>query len=298
MNCQDFEKIINDLAREQMMEARERATGLAHAEECQRCAARLRDERALSGGLRSLSLSAEHLEAPARVEATLLAAFRNPDRAAAVTPTTIQPTTPVAPIIPVAPAATTRALHRWRWATAIAAALLMLFIAFAATRLQTQQGLQPPAQLASAHDPQPLSVLWDSFAQGRQAARLTSASTTRGRGEVASQFPSPRTQGRERRGVESVAGNRSGVTGGTQPFLNTLASASTGDDDIATDFIPLSYGSDLGGTDGGHVVRVELPRTAMAQFGLPVNAERSAEPVKADVLLGEDGLARAIRFVR
>ena len=297
MNCQDFEKIINDLAREQMMEARERATGLAHAEECQRCAARLRDERALSGGLRSLALSTEHLEAPARVEAALLAAFRNPDRAAAVT-TTIQPAVSVAPIVPVAPAAKTLAPHRWRWATAIAAALLILFIAIAATRLQTQQGLQPPAQLASAHDPQPLSVLWDSFAQGPQAARPTSASTTRGRGEVPSQFPSLRTQGRERRGVESIAGNRSGVSGGTQPFVNTMASASTGDDDIATDFIPLSYGAGLDGTDGGHVVRVELPRTAMAQFGLPVNAERSAEPVKADVLLGEDGLARAIRFVR
>jgi hypothetical protein len=31
---------------------------------------------------------------------------------------------------------------------------------------------------------------------------------------------------------------------------------------------------------------------------LPVNAENSDERVKADVLLGEDGIARAIRFVR
>jgi hypothetical protein len=293
MNCQDFEKIINDLAREQMMEARERAGGLAHAEECQRCAARLRDERALSGGLRSLALSAERLEAPARVEAALLSAFRSPDRATPVT-TPIQPAAPVVPIVPVAPAAATLAPHRWHWATGIAAALALLFVAFAATRLQSQ----PPAQLATAHDPQPLSVVWDSSAQGQQAARPTSASsTTRVRGEVSSQFASLRTQGRKRRGMVSVGGNRSGVSGGTQPYVNTTASAST-DDDIATDFIPLSYGAGLGGTDGGHVVRVELPRTAMAQFGLPVNAERSAEPVKADVLLGEDGLARAIRFVR
>jgi hypothetical protein len=74
--------------------------------------------------------------------------------------------------------------------------------------------------------------------------------------------------------------------------------AATGGDGIATDFIPLTYGASLSGTDGGHVVRLELPRTALAQFGLPVNAERSGEPVTADVLLGEDGLARAIRFVR
>jgi len=36
----------------------------------------------------------------------------------------------------------------------------------------------------------------------------------------------------------------------------------------------------------------------MASFGLPVNQERAESRVKADVLIGEDGLARAIRFVR
>jgi hypothetical protein len=79
--------------------------------------------------------------------------------------------------------------------------------------------------------------------------------------------------------------------------VNALASNSTASD-IATDFIPLTYGASLDAMDGGHVVRVELPRTALAQFGLPVNVERAAEPVKADVLMGDDGLARAIRFVR
>ena len=48
---------------------------------------------------------------------------------------------------------------------------------------------------------------------------------------------------------------------------------------------------------GGQIVRVELPRTTMANFGLPVNMERSDERIKADVLLGVDGLAHAIRFV-
>ena len=46
------------------------------------------------------------------------------------------------------------------------------------------------------------------------------------------------------------------------------------------------------------MVRVELPRYAMARFGLPVNMERYDERVKADVWLGADGLARAIRFVQ
>jgi hypothetical protein len=35
----------------------------------------------------------------------------------------------------------------------------------------------------------------------------------------------------------------------------------------------------------------------MRSFGLPVNEDRLDPAVKADVLIGEDGIARAIRFV-
>jgi hypothetical protein len=36
----------------------------------------------------------------------------------------------------------------------------------------------------------------------------------------------------------------------------------------------------------------------MVNLGLPVNMDRYGERVKADVLMGSDGLARAIRFVQ
>lgn len=68
--------------------------------------------------------------------------------------------------------------------------------------------------------------------------------------------------------------------------------------EIATDFIPLSYMSTAGLQDGGQIVRVQLPRAALANFGLPVNMDRYNEKVKADVLLGVDGTARAIRFIQ
>jgi hypothetical protein len=67
--------------------------------------------------------------------------------------------------------------------------------------------------------------------------------------------------------------------------------------EIATDFILLNYDESGIGSDA-QMVRVELPRSAMANFGLPVNVDRSDQRVKADVLLGADGLARAIRFVQ
>jgi len=68
--------------------------------------------------------------------------------------------------------------------------------------------------------------------------------------------------------------------------------------EIATDFIPLSYMTAANLQDGGQIVRVELPRSALANFGLPVNMDRYNEKVKADVLLGVDGMAHAIRFIQ
>ena len=68
--------------------------------------------------------------------------------------------------------------------------------------------------------------------------------------------------------------------------------------EIATDFMPLGYLNPATLQDGGRIVRVEVPRSALVNFGLPVNMDRYHEKVKADVLLGVDGLAHAIRFVK
>ena len=68
--------------------------------------------------------------------------------------------------------------------------------------------------------------------------------------------------------------------------------------EIATDFMPLGYMNAASLQDGGQIIRVELRRSALANFGVPVNMDRYNEKVKADVLLGVDGMARAIRFVQ
>ena len=68
--------------------------------------------------------------------------------------------------------------------------------------------------------------------------------------------------------------------------------------EVATEFMPLGYMTAAHFQEGGQIVRVELPRAALANFGFPVNMDRYRERVKADVLLGADGLAHAIRFVQ
>ena len=90
---------------------------------------------------------------------------------------------------------------------------------------------------------------------------------------------------------KSATGHKGGAAAKTKP-------ANTNNAEIATDFIPVIYGGAVNLAEGGRMVRVQLPRLAMASFGLPVHMDRANEKVKADVLVGVDGLAQAIRFVQ
>src|SRR5216684_2642304 len=75
MNCQNFESIVNELARQQGLQANVREQALAHTSDCQACALRLADERALTQKLLALSSEMNEMEAPARIETELLATF-------------------------------------------------------------------------------------------------------------------------------------------------------------------------------------------------------------------------------
>jgi hypothetical protein len=70
------------------------------------------------------------------------------------------------------------------------------------------------------------------------------------------------------------------------------------EEELTTEYVPLTYAAYADETDSGHVVRVQVPRTALLALGVPIGAEASTELVKADVIVGDDGLARAIRLVR
>ena len=62
-------------------------------------------------------------------------------------------------------------------------------------------------------------------------------------------------------------------------------------------FLLLPGAAQLAPADDMNVLHVELPRSAMMQVGFEVNPERADETVRADVMVGSDGLARAVRFV-
>ncbi len=71
--------------------------------------------------------------------------------------------------------------------------------------------------------------------------------------------------------------------------------------EVATAFFPLSYSGMP--VSNPQIVRLEVPRAALASFGLtPIDVPDSGSvtasgTVQADVVVGEDGVARAVRFV-
>ena len=68
--------------------------------------------------------------------------------------------------------------------------------------------------------------------------------------------------------------------------------------ETVTEFMPLNEGEDLQSLEFVQVVRVEVSAASLRDFGLPIGYASADELIKADLALGPDGIARAIRFVR
>lgn len=261
MNCQKFETIVHDIAREQIIDATARAEALRHSDECGSCADRLADEQTMTNHLRAFAASTEPSGASAQLEARLLAAFSQRSAFSSRDSETVSP----APVVWVP------VFQRRSWVAAIAAGILLVF--GLTTFFWRGNGPATYDKLARGAEAGPAFALTIGL-----PADLSAPEVQRPPGGIVSQ-QKPKTK----RTVPSSA----------IPQTDLAAN-----NEIATDFLPMSYGSTANLQDGGQMVRVELPRSAMASFGLPVNMDRANEKVKADVLLGVDGLAHAIRFVR
>jgi len=76
-----------------------------------------------------------------------------------------------------------------------------------------------------------------------------------------------------------------------QPVLLTA-------EDTDADFYPLPEADGLPPIENATVVRVQMPLTSLELMGVAVNETGGADPVQADILLGQDGLARGVRLVQ
>lgn len=66
-------------------------------------------------------------------------------------------------------------------------------------------------------------------------------------------------------------------------------------EEIMTGFFPLMENPPP--SERGLLVRMTVPASTMRAVGLPVGDEHLSDPVQADLLVGQDDLPRAIRFV-
>jgi hypothetical protein len=271
MNCQDFQSLAGDLARGVLVDVRAREEARAHEAACAPCAARVASERALTEGLRGLAASAATAAAPPRVEANLLAAFRAQAAGAVKADEKVLPfARPAAP-------------KRWSWMKTAAASATAAAAAVALFVLFAPKQSAPDSKAAQTPPDAPIKMTVDNSA--------------RHHANVEPPYVPPPTP--VRRAVAPRASGRMMITPAAvrHDRGRTTRPAAAGTE-IATSFIPLTQDAALAAAEGGQVVRVELPRTALERFGLPMNVERADERVKADLLLGHDGVARAIRFVR
>ncbi len=67
---------------------------------------------------------------------------------------------------------------------------------------------------------------------------------------------------------------------------------------VVEEFIPLVPDLSWGPGEAAQILRVSMPRAALQSFGLPVDEDRVFETVRADILVGQDMVVRAIRIVR
>ncbi len=256
MNCQTFETVVSELARDQMLEASAREQAFLHVRECEHCCLILNEQLNLTAQLRQLSAHVRTVQVSPVIEDRLLAEFRSIN---------------------------TRTFNfprfRWSYAYAAAAAVLLITLTVVAIRsskpneipfVQKEVAVGPAGSADAQKQPPPREV------QKVTPGTVTKPAVKRKAKPVRSKNVKP---------LEAIA-QRVPEAGGAS------------NSEITTEFIPVGYSSPAMLQDGGQVVRVELPRYAMARFGLPVNMDRYDEKVKADVLLSVDGVARAIRFVQ
>jgi hypothetical protein len=285
MNCKEFAMMAGDLAGEKLIEASKYKLALAHKMTCAQCAARLANERSLTKALQ-VTASAETEQASAHTKAALLKAFAEqalPSPAPRTLSTEAGPlareSQPPARVVHLfAGRKQTRSLSRWAWVAA--AAVLIAVLGLAAVSFLKSPKVQP---VQEAKDDQP-STIEPQKHSSTEKENSPAPQNQEQKQQVVNQA-APRLPHKNAPRTLQVADNRSRAT--ENPRAN----------EITTDYIPLSYVPKGTAIESGHVVRMMVARSTLISMGLPMNVDRNKEMVKADVVVGDDGLARAIRFV-
>jgi hypothetical protein len=259
MNCEDFEKIVTELADYQPMLSTTRDAGVSHAAWCADCARKLADVRAVSASL-LLAAGAESETAPTVIKANLMSAFQEQ----------VARQLAASNVVEIAHFEERRR-RKLRWpvaagVAAIAAAVILLAVILPLWKTAPAPTMSPVIAKSGSDSPAPATLADPPFTRATVAPH-----------EAASR--------RDKRHI-----------------MRTRVAAPTTTDAVARkgvdEYLPLAYLAKTTAMDTGIIVRVRLSRSALVSLGLPVNLENSSDSVSAEVVMGDDGVARAIRLVQ
>lgn len=262
MNCEEFQAVVSELANGELMEAEMRQQSLAHAALCVNCASQLSAAKSIRAALH-LTASAETESAPARVKQSLLAAF-NEQKKGAVTP---------ARVIEIS----SRRPLRWLSVAAIAAAAVLLLALILPSLLRSPRPLPESAKTNGVTPVSPATTPEQKQDKPGKLLETVADNST----------------------AQNTTGN---ATGNTKRIPRTRNRAAKNTSEASTkkntnEYLPLTYMASATAMESGTVVRIQLSRSALMSLGLPLNIERADGLIKADLVLGDDGVARAIRLV-
>jgi hypothetical protein len=273
MNCQELESILGDLVRDSIKDPELWGAASLHLTDCPVCSALVARERSLEALLDELVSNVTEVNAPIRLEASLLEAFLK-EKASRQTNRHLVSRVPIG--------------AGWRWVLA-GVALALLVVSFSWFR--------PPEKSEDPVVRAPHNPVTAPLAAGLPALRSEAP-----RKAVVAQSVSPvsvSNQLERKQPARREEDKRQKIPPPARlkhPVETVIDLPGESEPEIATDFLPfMAVDNNFPGEQ--QLVRVKLPRYALEAFGLPLNRERAREPINADVLVGDDGLVRAIRFV-
>ena len=260
MNCQDFSQLIVTLTCDLPLEASERARALAHANVCHYCQAHLTRQESLAATLQSLAQQEQIINAPEHIGQQLLAAFEQQKQPVAGTVAT-----------PVRRGFWTG--FRLNWALAATATVLLLF-----ALSPLWWGPEPVRQTNLTQELHPELALQQAASAPATTTPVPLERTASPRAVVRAAF-----KARARSAPSAVHSVRYGSVRHSE--------------DGKGEFLALRPNLSAEPSEFEQIVRMQIPRTTLALWGVRVNEDSDNPKVHAEVVFGEDGVARAIRIL-
>ena len=258
MKCNEFMKAAECLTPSQLsLMQADDPVMLAHARECAACGRWLESECRLAGALQALRASTARREAGPNVEQAVLLAFRSQEFVAA------------SPAAPARAAPVMWKLSRFFevGAYAAVAAALIMAVFLGSRLLRDRQRTPAPVQARTAIAPQ------ESGSPGAAAVVNTAPSETMS-SQIAAKPAATRTASVRNRQSQTATGQ-------------TVTTAADNEG-----FVALMLCDPLICSGDEQVIRMELPDGGAVSGG-----RNAGQPVLADVVIGDDGLVRAMRIV-